>query len=58
MERSLLQNGLSGVSTAYEIVERLKDYQNIEVSFLKDKNKKGNAYNAISGNLTYNGALT
>ena len=36
-----LQNGLSGVSTAYEIVERLKDYQNIEVSFLKDKNKKG-----------------
>ncbi len=36
-----LQNGLSGVPTAYEIVERLKDYRNIEVSFLKDKNKKG-----------------
>ena len=36
-----LQNGLSGVGTAYEIVQRLKDYQNIEVSFLKDKNKKG-----------------
>ena len=36
-----LQNGLSGVGAAYEIVQRLKDYQNIEVSFLKDKNKKG-----------------
>ena len=36
-----LQNGLSGVGTAYEIVQRLKDYQNIEVSFFKDKSKKG-----------------